>query len=107
MNSENTQLQLHESLESSFLFTAPDDAPPCEVYNFTATFDSVGASAGVGCSVVLSRMLPSLPNKKGLESSLNYSIEREDANTVSVIVSIKVRKLLVQLITHFRVQLGQ
>jgi hypothetical protein len=95
VNSENTQPQLHESLESSFLFTAPDDAPPCEVYNFTATFDSVGATSGVvGCSVVFSRMLPSLPNKQGLESSLNYSIEREDANTVSIVVSIKVSKLL-------------
>ena len=94
--SENTQPQLHESLQSSFLFTAPDDAPPCEVYNFTATFDSVGANVGVGCSVVLSRMLslPSLPNKQGLESSLNYSTEREDANTVSIVVSIKVSKLL-------------
>ena len=91
--SENTQPQLHESLQSSFLFTAPDSAPPCEVYNFTATFDGVGASAEVGCSVVLSRMLPSLPNKQGLESSLNYSTEGEDANTVSIVVSIKVSKL--------------
>jgi hypothetical protein len=98
VNSENTQPQLHESLESSFLFIASDDAPPCEVYGFNATFDSVGATAltsGVaGCSVVFSRMIPSLPNKQGLESSLNYSIEREDANTVSIVISIKVSKLL-------------
>ena len=94
VNSENTRPQLHKSLESSFLFTAPDDAPPCEVYKFTATFDSIGASTGVGCSAMLSRMLPSLPNKQGLESSLNYSTEREDDNTVSIVVSIKVSKLL-------------
>ena len=66
---------------SYFTFTAPEGAPPCEVYNFsvTATYDIVGATyTGAGCSVpspVLSRMLPSLPNVTKLESSLDYSLE--------------------------------
>ena len=96
VTSENTQPQLHESLKSSdsFLFTAPEGAPPCDVYNFsvTATYDVVGATnTRVGCSTVLSRMLPSLPNKQGMEYSLNYSIERKETNMISIIVSVKVR----------------
>ena len=93
MDSENTQTQLHESLESFFLFTAPEGAPPCEVYNFSLTATYVDATyPGADCSVtvLLSRMLPSLPSKKGLESSLNYSIEREGVNAISITVSLKV-----------------
>ena len=94
VDSENTQPQLHESLESSFLFSAPEGAPPCEVYNFSVTATYIGATyTGAGCNVsspVLSIMLPSLPNKQQLESSLNYSVELQGANALSIAVSIDV-----------------
>ena len=60
--------------DSHYMFTAPEGAPPCEVYNFSVTATYVGATyTGAGCSVpspVLSRMLPSLPDIRSLESSL-------------------------------------
>ena len=93
VTSINTQPQLHESLGSYFLFTAPEGAPPCEVYNFSIAAAYVGTTyTGPGCHVVLSRMLPSLPNKEGLESSFNYSIEWEGVNAISITVSLKVRR---------------
>ena len=93
VTSLNTQPQLHESLGPYFLFTAPEGAPPCEVYNFSVAATYVGTTyTGPGCHVVLSRMLPSLPNKEGLESSFNYSIEREGVNAISITVSVKVRR---------------
>ena len=62
-------------------FTAPEGAPPCEVYNLSVTATYVGATyTGAGCSVpspVLSTMLPSLPNVSRLESSLNYGLEKQ------------------------------
>ena len=68
---EMTQLN-----ESTYYFTAPESAPPCEVYNFSVTATYVGATyTGAGCSVhspVLSTMLPSLPSISQLESSLNF-----------------------------------
>ena len=94
VDSENTRPQLHESLESSLLFTAPEGAPPCEVYNFSVTATYVGATyTGADCSVpspVLSIIPPSLPNKQRLESSLNYSVEWQGANAISIAVSIDV-----------------
>ena len=67
--------------ESYYLFTAPESVPPCEVYNFSVTATYVGATyTGAGCSVpspVLSRMLPSLPDIYVLESSLNYSLIKQ------------------------------
>ena len=66
--------------EFSYNFTAPEGAHPCEIYNFSviATYEIVGTTyTGAGCSMnspVLSRMLPSLPNIKGLNSSLTYSL---------------------------------
>ena len=67
--------------ESYYYFTAPEGAPPCEVYNFSVTATSVGATyTGAGCSVpspVLSTMLPSLPNISRLESSLNYVLQKQ------------------------------
>ena len=81
---------------SYFTFTAPEDAPPCEVYNFsvTATYDIVGATyTGAGCSVpspVLSRMLPSLPNVAKLESSLDYSLELKSGGiTLKLLVAVR------------------
>jgi hypothetical protein len=59
-------------------FTAPEGAPPCEVYNFSVTATYVGATyTGAGCSVssiVNNVMLPSLPNIGWLESSVMYSL---------------------------------
>ena len=64
--------------DSYYHFTAPEGAPPCEVYNFSVTATYVGATyTGVGCSVpsnAIEMMLPSLPNIARLESSLTYSL---------------------------------
>ena len=67
--------------ESHYSFTAPEGAPPCEIYNFSVTATYVGATySGTGCSEpspVLSRMLPSLPNSERLNSSLTYNLAGE------------------------------
>ena len=80
VSSDNTQPQTFQSSVAYFHFTAPDNAPPCEVYNFTVTATPVGATyIGNGCSApspVLSRMLPSLPDISVLDSSLNYSLSK-------------------------------
>ena len=87
----------YEVQTPSFKFIAPDYAPPCEVYNFSVTATPVGATyTGDDCSVpspVLSRMLPSLPDKVKLESSLNCSLERRNDDgrmtmTMSIMVSV-------------------
>ena len=68
--------------ESYYYFTAPEGAPPCEVYNFsvTATQYDIGATyTGAGCSIpspVLSRTLPSLPDIHRVESSLSYLLTK-------------------------------
>ena len=99
VNSKNAQPQLYELQRSFFSFTAPEGAPPCEIYNFSVTATYIGATyTGAGCSVpspVISRMLPSLPDKKGLQSSLNHSVEKEDGNTVTVRISIEVSNIIV------------
>ena len=82
------------------VFTAPDNAPPCEVYNFSVTATPVGATyTGDGCSVpspVLSRMLPSLPDIDKLESSLNYSPIKavNKAGTVTVLTATFIVSLI-------------
>jgi hypothetical protein len=52
--------------ESTYYFTAPEGAPPCEVYNFSVTATYVGATyTGAGCRVsssVISTTLPSPPS---------------------------------------------
>ena len=67
--------------DSSYCYTAPKGAPPCEVYNFSVTATYVGAMyTGTGCnkpSPVLSRMLPSLPSINRMESSINYSLKKD------------------------------
>ena len=71
-----------------YLFTAPDDAPPCQVYNFSVTATPVGATyTGGGCSApspVLSVVLPPpLPDTESITSSLQYSIaKRGDGRTI-------------------------
>ena len=70
-------------------YYAPEDASPCEVYNFSVTATYVGATyTGVGCSEpspVLSTMLPSLPNITGLESSLNYTLQKRSGKVILVV----------------------
>ena len=85
-------------LQSNYVFTAPDNAPPCEVYNFSVAATPVGATyTGDGCttsvsSLVLSRMLPSLPDISMLEASLKHSLKKLPTGkfllNVSFIVSI-------------------
>ena len=69
-----------------YVFTAPEGAPPCEVYNFSVTATYIGATyTGAGCSVpspVLSRMLPSLPDIKRLQSSHSYSLEKQSGKFI-------------------------
>ena len=83
--------QLHDPYS---LFTAPEGAQPCEVYNFSVAAAYVGATyIGDGCSVpspVYSRMLPSLPNISRLESSLNYSLEKNSSEGVALRVTFVV-----------------
>ena len=96
VTSMNTQPQVYQLPVSSFMFKAPKGAPPCEVYNFSvsATYMYVGATyTGVDCSLhsqVFSRMLPSLPDIVRLNSSLNYSLERQRSGATTMTISILV-----------------
>ena len=90
VTSSNTQPQMLQSYQPfmyNILFAAHKGAPPCEIYNFSVTATYGGATyTGAACSVpspVLSRMLPSLPDNRRLESSLEYSLEKEpDRNII-------------------------
>jgi hypothetical protein len=79
---------------SHYHFTAPEGAPPCEVYKFSVTATYVGATyTGAGCSVpspVFSTMLPSLPNISQLVSSLHYSLTKEENENIILIPSFEV-----------------
>ena len=95
--SGNSYFQRETSLRS-IVFTAPESAPPCEIYNFsvTATYILSGVTySGSGCSVpspVLSRMLPSLPDKKILDSSITYELEKKmTVETVEIKIDLLVR----------------
>jgi hypothetical protein len=81
--SHNTQPHSVHLNTSFLVFTAPEGAPPCEVYNFSATATYIGTIyTGAGCSApspVISTMLPSLPD---LELSLNYSLENQGTGNV-------------------------
>ena len=82
----NDSNKLQTLAEPYFLFTAPEDAPPCEVYNFSVTATYVGATyTGAGCSVpspVLSTMLPSLPDITPVESSIQYVLIKQDIKLI-------------------------
>ena len=90
--SVNTESRTLRVDQAHYVFTAPPNAPPCEVYNFSVTATPVGATyTGDGCSVpspTFSTMLPSLPDVSKLESSLNYSmnkvVKNEDSATVLI-----------------------
>ena len=85
--------------DSFYEFSAPRDAPPCEVYNFSVTATYVGATyTGDGCSVpspVISRMLPSLPDIRQLNSSLKFSLEKQISGGVMLTVSLRVSNFFV------------
>ena len=76
--------------KTNHTFAIPKNTPPCEVYNFSVTATYVGATyTGAGCNVpspVLSTMLPSLPDIKGLETSLDYSIRLTHDDDLSQLV---------------------
>ena len=94
--SQNTQAQRFLLNEPQFNFTAPNDAPPCEVYNFsvTATPNVDGTRySGDGCSVhysMRSVVLPSLPDITRLEMSLNYTLENSLEDGFELKVTYKV-----------------
>ena len=81
INSNTDQPQMLNLNQTYYVFTALEDAPPCEVYNFSVTATYVGATyTGAGCNVsspVLNTMLPSLPNISRLESSLNFVLSKK------------------------------
>ena len=103
MIGSKTQRLQYLIYEPYFLFTAPEDAPPCEVYNFSVTATYVGATyTGAGCSVpspVLSTVLPSLPDATRLKSSLNYMLERntEEGVTLTLFIMVSINILSVGL----------
>ena len=88
VKNSNTCVESLVLQEPYHVFTAPEGAPPCEVYNFSVTATYVGATyTGAGCSVpspVLSRMLPSLPDIHRLELSLNYSLTKQSDGGVTL-----------------------
>lgn len=72
---------------SSAVFIAPEGAPVCEVYNIsvTASYDFFGIinTENNNCDVssqLLSMMLPSLPDKKMLELSVEYFLNKESVS---------------------------
>ena len=96
--STNTPHQTLQLSEPYFVFTAPEGAPPCEIYSFsiTAINNTVGVTyTGDGCTQVLSTMLPSLPDISRLEESLSYSLEKQSGK---VFLNISF-----QVYTHFMV----
>ena len=85
--------------ESHYHFTAPEGAPPCEVYNFSVTTIYVGATyTGAGCRVPSfvnnMIMLPSLPSIGRLESSLMYSLV-QNSEKYTLNVSFKVNCIII------------
>ena len=99
-SSNITQPQILQLYQSYYLFTAPEGAPPCEVYNFSVTATYVGATyTGAACSVpspVLSRMLPSLPDLGRLNFSYILVVIAGEVklNTSFKVVGIEIQRLL-------------
>jgi hypothetical protein len=80
--------------ESTYHFTAPEGAPPCQIYNFSVTATYVGATyTGASCSVpspVIRTMLPSLPDTNQVESSLSYLLTKQPNGGLILHVSLSV-----------------
>ena len=89
-NGSYTEIIGNLSSETYYEFTAPDDAPPCETYNFSITAASYGTNAtysGAGCLFIgtyLNKMLPSLPDAGQLNTSLQYTLVKQSIFTVNV-----------------------
>ena len=101
--SNQTVIQLNESF---FAFTAPEDAPACEVYNFSVTATYVGATYnGASCSEpspVFSTMLPGpLPDVDKLESSFAHSIMKRTSSSEGVTLLISYTVLIVILCSMY------
>ena len=95
VTSANTESRtIRVTNERHYVFEAQEDAPPCEVYNFSVTATPVGATyTGDGCSVpspVLSRMLPSLPDTTPLKLSQNYSLQSLQSGEIELTVYFQV-----------------
>ena len=88
VTSSNTSPQILQLHQPYYVFNAPGGAPPCEVYNFSVTATYIGATyTGAGCSVpspVPSKMLPSLPDISRLESSMEYSLEKDSDKGITL-----------------------
>jgi hypothetical protein len=92
--------------ESTYNFTAPEGAPPCEVYNFSVTATYVGATyTGAGCSVpspVLSTTLPSLPDIKYLSDSITYHLVKlSQGLTLNVYFEVSNYNVLLRGVDNF------
>ena len=79
INSANQQWML--TLQKPYhIFSTPEGAPPCEVYNFSATATYTGATyIGDDCLVpsnVLGATLPSLPQINSSPSFHNFSLAK-------------------------------
>ena len=92
---DSSNLSRTVTLQEPYYVFTPEDAPPCEVYNFSVTATYVGATyTGAGCSVpseVHSTSLLSLPDIRGLQSSLRHSLKKQLNKTVALNVSFLVR----------------
>ena len=91
----NTQPQIFELNETGYVFSAPEGAPPCEVYNFSVNANLVGTNTTyVGCSIAsetVATMLPSLPDISRMESSIDYVLEKRLTMEFELRVSFMVR----------------
>ena len=94
---DSSSLSRKVTLQEPYYVFTPGDAPPCEVYNFSVTATYVGATyTGAGCSVpsvVHSTSLLSLPDIRGLQSSLHHSLKKQLNKTVALNVSLLVIKI--------------
>ena len=95
--STNTRPKIVQLHEQSYVFTAPEGAPPCEVYNISvlAIYQDIAGNTyiGDGCSVatsVVQRMLPSPPDIRNLESSLSLVLKKNATGQVTLKVSFSV-----------------
>ena len=87
---------LSNTSRTYIVFNASTMAPKCEAYNFsvTAFYDTVGTTYNSdSCSVpshLLNQMIPSEPDIKTLESSLEYELTKEVDGGISFAVNFKV-----------------
>ena len=112
LNSTDSTVFFGELDHLFYVFSAPDNAPPCEVYNFSVTATPVGIGAnytGDGCSVsgsVLSRMLPSLPDIQALNNSIDFSLtKRTDEGNRGSTVYLNVKFMVSFLFIQFELRL--